>query len=283
MLQALHDPDRLQRLTGVATLLLAVLAAWLLARLAWTLFTPLPSPALPEPPESFAPAAGSPEFTPALSRWHLFGEYQAPPALAALRDAPETALDLQLRGIVASSDPESGYAIIVHQGRQGVYGVGQALPGDVRVRAVYADRVVLLRDGNPETLRLPVERPGSATPREAAPAVPEAPQAPPLLAALPAVREALAQHGQGDAPPFGLVPVSTGGFRLFLGRDAQAIAALGLQNGDIILSANGIALDSEAKVEQALESVLAGGTLALEVRRGGRTLTVRPDVAQLVD
>ena len=152
---AMFSPAVHRRLATVITVALALLCLWLAARLLWLwLAAPPDAPQmtvteLPEPAQP-APSEGQPR----LSHWHLFGEFQPAAELDQLRYAPETDLDLALRGIVAGDDPESGYAIIVADGRQRAYGIGQAVSDGVRVRAVYPDRVVLVRDGNPETLRL---------------------------------------------------------------------------------------------------------------------------------
>ena len=84
------------------------------------------------------------------------------------------------------------------------------------------------------------------------------------------------------ASNYGLIPVSSGGYRLFLGRNAGMVASLGLQNGDIILSVNGISLNSQQDVEQAFAKILAGERLNLLINRGGQDINLSPDISAIL-
>ena len=83
--------------------------------------------------------------------------------------------------------------------------------------------------------------------------------------------------------PYSLIPVKGGGYRLFLSRDAGQLADLGMRNGDIIRSANGIALNRQSDVEQVMAKVLSGETLTLLVVRDGEEISLTPDIEQFID
>ncbi len=275
----LLEPAAQRRLAAGLSLVLAVLAAWLLVRTAWLLLAPAvsvgPGASAVRGPDARPPARAE------LERYHLFGEEPVHGAVAAWHDAPETALNLQLRGIVSSSDPESGFAIIVAGGRQNVYGPGAEVPGGAEVRGIYPDRVVLFHAGRYETLRLPVERPAAG--QQTATAVDVAPET-----RAPAIPQSLAGWADklslnlDSAAQYSLIPVQGGGYRLFLSRDAQQIVKLGLRNGDVIRSANGIPLNSQGDVERIISKVLAGETLNLLIERDGGEMSLTPDIEQFV-
>jgi general secretion pathway protein C len=277
----LPGPNGQRRIAGGLNLLMAVLLAWVCARGFWLVFAPpTGAPAATDNAVAATPSRLR-QARVEIGRYHLFGPLEVNAAVAAWHDAPETALNVQLRGIVSSSDPESGFAIIVAGGRQALFGLGQELPGGAEVRGIYPDRVVLFHAGRYETLRLPVERSapaaaaGAAAPRQSAnPSLP-------TMAALSSVKEGLSLR-LDSAAQYSLIPVKGGGYRLFLGRDARQIADLGLRNGDVIRSANGIALDSQQDVEQVIAKVLGGETLNLLIQRDGAELSLTPDIEQFV-
>ncbi|WVM92770.1 type II secretion system protein N [Halopseudomonas pachastrellae] len=70
-------------------------------------------------------------------------------------NAPDTKLSWTLKGVLSDPDPARSAAILVTQGQpEKLYRVGASLPGQVRLEQVLPDRVMLMRDGQLETLRL---------------------------------------------------------------------------------------------------------------------------------
>jgi general secretion pathway protein C len=278
--RAWAEPVTQRRLAAGLSVLLAVLLAWLLAKVFWLLLAPGSQQAV----IAAAPRANQPSQSMErieLDRYHLFGENEINATVAAFHDAPETALNLALRGIISSSDPESGFAIIVAGGRQAVYGVGQDVPGGAEVRGVYPDRVVLFHAGRYETLRLPVEGPGAVDTRT----IPVSGEPPaPAVAAGASIADWKGKLSLNldTAAQYSLIPVRSGGYRLFLSRDARQMVKLGLRNGDVIRSANGIPLNSQGDVEQVIGKVLSGETLTLLIERDGAEMSLTPDIEQFI-
>lgn len=144
-----------------------------------------------------------------IAGWHLFGAAPAQERAApAPITAPDTKLDLKLRGIVASTEAGSARAIIEDStGRQSSYGLGDQLPGSALLREIHPVWVILERNQRYETLRMPKdELPDETGPQPAqgpvgfrAPAVP--PARPAVSAALQQYRQRLLDRRATDAPP----------------------------------------------------------------------------------
>jgi general secretion pathway protein C len=65
-------------------------------------------------------------------------------------------------------DPAKSIAIIAHNGTQNSYGIGDYIDGtQARIRQVFADRVIIARDGRDETLMLDGEEYGKPLPKPA--------------------------------------------------------------------------------------------------------------------
>jgi len=93
---------------------------------------------------------------------YLFGHLSADHQLTGQSNFPTTSMQLILRGAFTSTNPERGSAIIEGpDGKTHSYRVGNRLYGQAELRQVYADRVVLSRNGELETLQFPVIQPTS--------------------------------------------------------------------------------------------------------------------------
>lgn len=167
--------------------------------------------------------------------------------------APQTTLSLVLKGIVFSSDTSRGLAIIAEKNKtqiDNVYGIGDQVPGDAVISEIYNDRVILLRNGQPETLMLidvlvsesaPVRRSVS--------------------------REKIRSTGDGNkfaingsylderlqdipslAKEIGVEVYKEDGvsvgFKLISSRGSKLLTDLGLQAGDVLYEVNGVRLNS---------------------------------------
>jgi hypothetical protein len=95
------------------------------------------------------PAAGARRPTlrvPDIVAAHLFGA-AAPTAVDG--NAPQTAVQLVLAGVLAVPDPKRGLAIIGPNAVAArLYAVGGTVPGGVKLYSVYPDHVLLDRDGS---------------------------------------------------------------------------------------------------------------------------------------
>lgn len=88
----------------------------------------------------------------------LFGH-----AANANANLPETNLQVTLRAVFAASDPKAASAVIEsNDGRTQIIKVGGTLDGSTTLQAVHPNRVVLLRNGELETLYFPAPQESSA-------------------------------------------------------------------------------------------------------------------------
>ena len=98
-----------------------------------------------------------------IKSWALFGKVEAvapeqAPDLAAVdsENLEETALNLQLMGVITLNERGDGYAVLEYGQGSGVYRVGEVLPVDKRVTLakVFFDRAIINNRGNHEVLYL---------------------------------------------------------------------------------------------------------------------------------
>jgi general secretion pathway protein C len=249
-----------QLAVGLVAVLLAVQAGYLL-----TLHNAGPvAPLVPR-------AAGTPQAAgglriDALAQAHLFGEAAAP---AQSGDAPLSAAQLVLAGVLAVPDPRQGMAIIGPSvANAKLYSAGAAIGGGLSLHSVFPDRVLLDRGGVLETLLLPKKLAPLAPPAAVAPAI----QSPGQRLA------ALAQNSDG-ALLGGLVraqPVFTGGklsgYRIFPGGRATSASfnQLGLRSGDMITAVNGTPLDDPSHANDILQTLSSSASATVSVLRNGQ-------------
>ncbi len=264
----------------ILNLLLIVWIAWLLASMTWSLLGE------PEPT-----GAGLPETVPVrpqvdqqealvrqLPSWHLFGEVapEAEPVKTVVPvDAPDTRLKLSLNGTFSSDDPEFARAIIADERRnEEMYAVGDILPGNAELSEIQADKVILLRGGRYEILRLPRDTisndAGSATISAS-----DAVQVDTTSERLRTLRQNLRQNPKSL---FGLVRTIPKkddqgkmiGYILQPGREPALFEQMGLKPGDVVTRINDVNLDNLASGMQALRSVQSGDTVSMTVLRGNQ-------------
>jgi general secretion pathway protein C len=270
--------------TGV-TALLVIAIAYQLATLTWLL---IPGSI----PGAAAPAAQRSDTVPALVvdfgslvGSHLFGEAteRTAPLAAAVVDAPDTTLSLTLKGILSREEDSSGGAIVSsNRGEDRAYTVGQTIDGadGATLHSVYADRVLLDRNGQLETLRLPKELTASGAGFTAMP-----PMAPAPPGANSSLRETIAENASRITDIVRVAPhVQEGqvvGFRVNPSRDRAAFEALGLQPGDVVTDINGTVLDDPSQGLQVFQSLGETTQANVTILRDGVPQVLVIDTSQL--
>ena len=205
---------------------------------------------------------------------HLFGTA----ALPAGGNAPQTTMPLVLAGVIADKDPSKGQAIIGENANAAkLYAVGGAISGGARLHAVYADRVLLERNGGLETLSLPRnESAGGRSPSAAPPSNPGSRIAqqvaanPTLLAGLVRIQPVFTQG-------------KLSGYRVFPGgaKGNSAFTQLGLKPGDLIEAVNGAQLDDAARAMEVLQTLSSSSSATVTVSRNGQSQEVNLNLANL--
>jgi general secretion pathway protein C len=257
----------------IASLLLAVLCGLAAARLTWQivdLFQP------PSASSSNAVAPTAPTVDLAMVADRLAGDepFGALGVEAAPQgEAPDTRLNLQLRGVIAAgASPHSRAFIASGNGDEKGYAVGAQLPGGAVLHSVLPDRVVLRRGAAFETLRLPRESGGDAGP------VPNA-------ITTGEVRDAQQNPSRllDWLRPVAATESSTGrllGYRVYPGRDPDRFAKLGLLPGDLVTAVNGQTLDDPARSMEMLRGLSSSDSITLTVERDGAQRMVQVPIFQ---
>ncbi len=258
------------RLPMLLSVVLVLMIAYQLASATWAVVSPQAGMAVELAP---AVSAEPPPDSEAIAARHLFGEANVAPHVGAI-DAPETRLNLTLRGIAASGSPAYARALIAGpDAKENVYAVGAEVPGGALVHEIHADHVLLNRRGTLETLRLP-KFSGDGSP------------APPIAAqpigavAVDNLRNQAATDELVEIvrPQAVMVDGQLRGFRVYPGRDRQRFASLGLRAGDLVTAVNGSPLTDMAQSLEALRVLAGNGEISLTVERGDQieTVTVTP-------
>jgi len=276
-------------LPNALTWLFLVVIAWYLARLIWA-FVPLYGEfdwtARPQYASQAMPKGDSVKIDfPSIANAHLFGEAGAEPVNTAI-DAPETQLNLQLRGTIAAGDQTMAHAIIADgDGEDKVFFINDTLPGGAVLHEVYTDRVILNRGGVLEALRLP--RVSKALGNQPMPS-----PMPDFVNENPAAEaDAMQQMMQADPASFTDIlrpqPYMPNGelkgYRVYPGRDRRRFAALGLRPGDLVTAINGQALDNLQSGMEVFRNLGNAAQIAVTIERNGSPMTLTLDTNQVIE
>lgn len=284
------------------------------AALFWVVF---PVPDVPSPPHVAEPirmevkgSAAQSLNMGALSSANLFGKLSKEseqvanktPQTQTLDVGPtkETRLNLKLQGILASSDPDSAWAIIASGNSQALYKVGDPLKNaGVKLAKVEEQRVILNNNGVFESLWLYSEedfkKSKSLAKKEIR--VPSRPQA--QSAQAPKANVAASRAPRGRTAPYDntvsrklkqdRLPKSVGdvvrfsvhreggkmvGYRIRPGRDRELFEEAGLKNNDIVTAVNGIAVDDPRKLREIYQNLKTATSAQLEVQRDGQPYSI---------
>lgn len=276
----------LSRLILWINLLLVALLAYTLAQLTWALLRDsadnLAAP-LPIATRASLPAETAKASLDNVAALHLLGrsDVAAPVEQAKPIDAPETRLNLTLRGLVSLSSQQNARAIIAQgAGEEQSFQVGDTVPGGAKLHEIHADRVILERGGRFETLTLPTEKMAMEDPPAQSASAPAGsrggmPGAPSVDARqLQSLRETIMKNPQEAMQLINAQPVMDGGemkgYRVNPGRDRRLFNSVGLRPGDIVTSVNGIALNDMSQMGALFEQLSSAARLDVTVERGGQ-------------
>ena len=280
-----------QVLPTVVSVLLLILVAFTLADGVlrfWPQDEVVPTPAVAPPAETDSAGSRPQVNTAELMRMNLFGQAdaRAQPGPRTTEEAPDTRLNLTLRGIFAQSASDSGIAIIQKPGAdERFFKAGGDVFGMARLEEIYADRIVLERNGKFETLRLPENKikTGMTGNEKPARAVTRAPgsgkrRVDNMMKLIKDHRKKKLQlvddpwqilHYEGLYEKGKVV-----GLRLDAEEEAEFLALHGLQLGDVIRSINGNKLDGGMGLARAVKALSQEQFLELGVERNGEQLTI---------
>jgi general secretion pathway protein C len=192
-------------------------------------------------------------------------------------EVPETRLQLTLKGTYHSGDADRAVAIIAGpDGREEIYNVGDAMPGNVVLEEIGQLRVVLSRNGRLEALTFPRE---SAV--GAASSVPSSRSTQPArrINAAPLVGRYISEAADNPEALLDIAQVEPviedgtfQGFRLRPGRKRSMLRRLGLRSGDVVTSINGTVLDNLPRAMELLQGLADATVIDATVLRNGEEI-----------
>lgn len=272
-------------------LLLVVWIAAQLASLTWGLLAPAAqeAPVVTAARTTSAQQDRDKQLIRQLPGWHLMGvvaKTTEPVKTAVPSDAPDTRLKLTLRGALASDEPDNARAIIADaQGKDEQYSIGDTLPGNAELSEIYPDRVILMRNGRYETLRLPVDtKPAGnrAVRRTVQPNRRVGATRSRSQQRLAAVRQQLRQN-PGEMQDMLRASVHTDdagnmiGYALAPGNNPAMFAELGLMKGDVVVQVNDMQLSDPNNSGRALQALRSGEPVQVKLLRNGQEQLVTLD------
>ena len=294
LLQSIRSGSGVRYATLFASAILVAALAHSLAQLTWRVL-PAHAESVPAAPAGQQRAErGATDGRSAgddIAGLHLFGR-AGDLDQEALReipvDAPDTRLNLTLRGILY--DPSDRLAmVIISQGNRSeeVFRVGGELSGGATIDAILRDRVILLREGRHETLRLPDEQvdrtetaldtlPGASDDDED-----NLPGASGAGGEHDEMRQTLLENPAEFTRYVQPQPYMDGdefrGFRLQPGSDPQIMESVGLEPGDVVTAINGQLLEDPQGGITILRDAAQQNRLELTILRDGANQTVTID------
>lgn len=271
------------RVTLLANILIILLLAHTFARLTWQLVGGSSAssshtavlPGFQTDKRSDVPSLSE------LAALHLLGEANAKlePVDNEAVEAPETRLNLELKGLFAVSRPEAAMAIIAADGRdEKSYHVGDNVAGAATVHQILPDRVILKRGGRFEALILPKEllmdKKSATTQRQPAATRPSSVP----VRRLPGVRDRIQNNPQEALKMIQAAPVlengTVKGYRLMPGRERQLFARAGLRPNDVVTQVNGIPLSDTEQLGKVMQQLGSNSRVDVTVERNGQPITL---------
>jgi general secretion pathway protein C len=271
-----------QHLPSWFTGVFVVVIAWYLVKMLW-LFMPgdnavgAGAPQLLSPDTQSSAQMTSANF-PQIAAAHLFGDSGAEPAQVQTIDAPETRLNLKLRGAIAAEDKSIAHAIITDSsGKDKLYFIDDQLPGGAKLQEVHQNRVILNRNGILETLRLPkISTSGSRASTGRRPAQRAG-----------AIQQAVKQNPSSFTDVLRPQPFmpngKLAGYRVYPGRDRRRFAALGLRPGDLVTEINGTPLNDLQKGMETFRSLGNASQIVVTIERGSTSMVLTLDSEQIAN
>ena len=258
------------RLPGILAMLVVILIGAQLADFTWVVVEQWVPEAAEQQRHAKAPQTGkrsdSRQSVNAIVSQHLFGKVDVVQVASKVPvNAPTTNLQLTLNGVFAAGKSD-GYAIISEGARdnQKLYQIGDKVAG-ATLQQVLPDHVILMRNGQYETLRFPKLRQSGLNVKSSAAAV-----------ASPAVM------GSKRTQMLNLVqiiPVNKRGrltgYRILPKKDRALYNKLGLRPSDLVVAINGISLLDQNNFSKVMQLLASANQMDVEVMRQGSKQSLR--------
>jgi len=231
-----------------------------------------------------------------LVSMHLFGDQDKAPVAVVedVVDAPDTQLNLKLRGIYAATNKSHSNSIIEDgKGKQAVYFIDDKLEvsGRVYLRIVYSDRVILETNGRKEVLRLKDSLPVNMQRKKSSQLtlkkstdkkVQDKRKNKQISKSLNEYRKKLLENPMSLSDLVRMSPSTrngeTIGYRISPGKDKRLFTQLGLRRNDVITGVNGMSLANPADAMQLFGEIQNMQDIQVDILRGKENISLLLDL-----
>ena len=280
--QLLNQTEQLQpllkRLPIIINFVLIIACAQLMSELIWMLLDDSDI----EPMAVVAPASNkqnnntnqSQQAFRNLSSAHLFGIAATQKTTLSTDKAPDTKLNLLLKGVLAAGTTAMASAIIARgsNGKEEIYGIDDKIPGGITLKEIHPEHVILERQGQFETLRMLKSKGSSQTslnktrPSKSTISTKSSKQ-------LKNIRNDLIKNPASFRKYALPVVVRENGkqigYRLQAQQNSDLLTQAGIEASDVITSINGIKLDDMKNSISALSALRSANNVNITVKRNG--------------
>jgi len=262
------------------TVILIIACSYTLSQITWSLI-PGEETAVPARFQVKQGTRQTPKNYNEITDAHLFGTFQQSTSSIKQTVAPETRLNLVLKGVLATTPMEYGSAIISKgkNGKEDTYAPGDKV-SSATVKEIYADRVILERAGKLETLRMPKDNSGSLI--KPSPGSTQSVKASTPGAVLSDIRSQILKNPTSFGKYAIPIPYNENGrlrgYRLQPQGDRSLFDKVGLDPNDVIVAVNGVELNNPTKGLKALRSLQRAKSIDLTVLRNGAEMPLHFDV-----
>ena len=281
LITQLNNPAVLQqynkRIATIVSLLLIVACAYLFVEMTWMFLPQDEENAVPlqQNKRSAVDMQAQQNNFRQLTSANIFGVSEKAVSQKQTK-APETKLNLTLKGVLAAKPMERASAIIAQgkSGKEDIYSVGDRVPGGVLIKEIHPEYVVLERNGQLETLKLQKISgvAGFESTSESRGAGGRASNLSPG-AALKQIRGDILKNptsfGDYALPVLVKENGKQIGYRLKPQQKGELLSKLGIESNDVITEINGVKLDKPENGISALRKLSTAKNLNIVVKRNG--------------
>jgi len=215
---------------------------------------------------------------------HLFGNYESEAIAAPVQtDAPETRLNLELKGLLSATPMQMASAIIAlgKGGQEDMYGIGDRV-SSATVKEIYADRVILENNGRFETLTLPKEYADTGPEMSSIEQEPNDDLSDTPGGVLGDIRSKILKNPTSFGDYAIPIPYNENGklkgYRLQPQGDRALFDKVGLDPNDVIVELNGVKLDNPNRSLKALRKLQNAKSMDITVLRNGAELPLHFEI-----
>jgi len=268
-------------LPPIVTLILIIACSYILSQLTWSLIPGEAQQTAPFSVKSNSASKKSSANYKGITDAHLFGIFQQTTTKQTQTEAPETRLNLVLKGVLATNPMEYGNAIISQgkNGKEDTYSPGDKI-SSATLKEIYADRVILERSGKLETLRMPKDNSGGLLTSSRSKQIAAPPSTPGAI--LSDIRKKILRNPTSFGKYAIPVPYNENGklrgYKLQPQGDNSLFDTVGLEPNDVVIGVNGVELNNPARGLKALRSLQSAKSIDLTILRNGAEMPLHFDI-----